>query len=59
MSIMQRTDELPLQTPTQITFTIPQQEIWWGIAAQAIPPITTPNYILSLDWLRQMINEAL
>ena len=59
MTIMQRTDKLPSHTPTQITFTIPQREIWWGIAAQAIPPTTTPDYVLSLDWLRQRINEAL
>ena len=59
MSIMQRTDKLPLRTPTQITFSIPQQDIWWGVAAQAIPLTTTPNYALSLDWLRQRINEAI
>ena len=59
MSIMQRTNEPRFHKSIQITFTIPQGKIWWGSAAQAIPPTTTPHYFLILDWLHRRINETL
>jgi hypothetical protein len=59
MRMAQRTTKLPLNIATQIVFTIPAADTWWGIPNNNLPQTLTPNYDLSLEWLRVRINESL
>jgi len=59
MNIIQQTDKLARNTPTNDVFTIPRALFWWGIPAANIPPTATQNYDLSMDWVRVQLNKVL
>jgi len=59
MTIVQQTTKLPLNTPTNDIFSTPRGLFWWGIPAAKIPATASPNYDLSIDWVRRQLNELI
>jgi hypothetical protein len=59
MNIIQQTDKLARNTPTNDVFSIPRALFWWGIPPANVPLTATQNYDLPMDWVRAQLNEVL
>lgn len=52
IQIRESTGKLPKYTPTNMIFTIPRADFWWGVPAGVIPQTASPHFIFSLEQLR-------
>jgi hypothetical protein len=60
MNIVESTVKLPVEDPTDIVFTIPAVEVFWGCGPNyQLPPLPSPNLVLSLEHFRLRIVEEM
>jgi len=52
IQIRESTGKLPKTTPTNMVFTIPRVDFWWGVPAGDIPQTASQDFIFSLEQLR-------
>ena len=55
MKIEQSSPKLDIQTPTNLSITIPKQLVFWGVPPVNHPVTSTPDLILQLETLRVAI----
>ena len=57
MNIQQTTPKLDAQVPTNLTFTLPKNLVFWSVPQPNWPVTSTPNLILQIDTLRLAIAD--